>query len=294
MSKKVKQKKKHKILSHPILATILLIIWGLFFYSVGGEVIGYIAERCGFKYAKELTGFACAAFALLALWNHKSHFKPEYKGSFANIWFPAKDLKIAYLAYFAALAIVDMYGFIGNSVQVTANALALACMAGFGEEMAVRALPISVMMRDWMDEKHIPFAACFTAVLFGAVHFMNISAGAAVDVTIIQFIFATGIGIFFAAVYLRTGNLWLTIIMHTVHDFLGFIIVGATSESGVILEISTFDAVASIILGVVATVLGLYLVRKSVRGQIVEIWKERWSVEDVETAETSELEVTEA
>lgn len=52
----------------------------------------------------------------------------------------------------------------------------------------------------------------------------------------------------------------------------------ATDSNGVILEMSTFDAITSVIVGVVGIALGTYLIRKSVRADIVKVWKERWSM----------------
>ena len=48
---------------------------------------------------------------------------------------------------------------------------------------------------------------------------------------------------------------------------------------GVILGLSTYDHITCIIAGVVGIVIGAFLIRKSVRADIVEVWKERWNKE---------------
>lgn len=268
---KVKKAKKHGVLSHPILAMILLMFWGFIFYSV----FAAIAE---IGLGEEYGGWGAAIGAVLALIIHKAWFRPEFKGSIRKLGFPSKDVKIAFLGFSAFVLIIDVLGFIGHEIAFTIPNLGLALMAGIGEEMFVRVLPISVMMRDWMDEKHVPFITYATAVIFGLIHLSNISVGAPVDITMIQIVIAIGIGIIFAAVYLRTGNILLCIILHTVHDMLSFMIVGGT-ENGVMQTITTYDAITSIIIGIVGAVVGTYLIRKAVRTDIVTVWKERWSVE---------------
>lgn len=39
----------------------------------------------------------------------------------------------------------------------------------------------------------------------------------------------------------------------------------------------SYDMITSIIIGVIGIAVGTYLIRKSVRADIVEVWKERWN-----------------
>lgn len=63
-------------------------------------------------------------------------------------------------------------------------------------------------------------AALGTAVMagigeeIGLVHFLNLLKGAALSDTIWQCISAVGIGVIFGAIYLRTGNIVLCMILH--------------------------------------------------------------------------------
>lgn len=228
---------------------------------------------------EDYSGWGAALGAVVALLIHRAWFSPEFKGCIRIPKLAEKDLKIGFLCFAAFVLLIDLVGFFGNEIVFTLPNLGIALMAGIGEEMFVRVLPISVMMRDWMDEKHIPFIAYATAIIFGLIHILNISMGAPVWITVIQVIIAIGLGVFFAAIYLRTGNILLCMIFHTVHDMISFMIVGGT-ENGVMQTITTFDAVSSVLIGIVATVVGVYLIRGSVRGDIVGVWKERWNVSE--------------
>lgn len=267
---KEKKVRKHKVLDHPIAALFLLLLWSMTFYQVFGVITqGLLGVN--------FTGFGAAVGAVIALFIHKAWFSPEFKGAVGKPGFRAKDVKIAFVVFAVMLILMDIANFFGNEVAFLMASLGTALMAGIGEEMALRVLPMSVMMRDWMDEKHIPFVAYSTSILFGCIHFLNILKGAAVSDTIFQFISAVGIGVIFGAIYLRTGNIVLCMILHAIHDMLAFMVVGATDASGVILKMSTYDAATAVIVGVVGFVIGTYLIRKSVRSDIVEVWKERWS-----------------
>ncbi|MHB8065607.1 MAG: CPBP family glutamic-type intramembrane protease [Ruminiclostridium sp.] len=58
--------------------------------------------------------------------------------------------------------------------------------------------------------------------MFGLVHLLNLaksfsSADISVD-TISQIFYAAFLGIFFAAIYFRTRNLWISVLFHSLFD----------------------------------------------------------------------------
>lgn len=267
-----KNNSNHKVLDHPVAAWILLTFWGYVFYQI-------VAATFLMIFGEAFTGYGAALGAVIALVLHKEWFSPEYKGSVAVPVFRSKDVKYAFLFMAVMIIVLDLFSFIGNEISFSMVSLGTALMAGIGEEMYARVLPESVMMRDWMDEKHIPFVVYSTAIVFGLIHFINMTGGAALDDTLVQVFIAIGLGVMFAAFYLRTGNILLCMILHAVHDMLGFMVVGATDSKGVIQELSMFDTISSFVIGIAGFAIGTYLIRKSVRTDIVEVWKERWSRE---------------
>jgi len=288
------KKREHKILDKPVLAAILLMIWGVLWYSLIGGVPGaiaggIIAGASGITdtetvtgYVSAATSFSAAAAAILGLVMHRIWFAGEYRGSVHGKLFRGKDVMISWLVLFGVTVITDIIGLALTGVEFKVSAVAVALMAGIGEEMAIRVLPVSVMMRDWMDEKHIPAALWFSSVAFGLIHLENILSGAGVAITIVQVIMAVGIGVFFAAIYLRSGNILMCMIFHVVHDFICLLAKNVYSASGVAESGSAFDMVSSLILGAAACALGIYMTRKSVRSDIVSVWRERWNVSESE------------
>lgn len=267
---KEKKVREHKVLRHPIAAFFLLILWGSSFYQVFGLIAkGVLGDN--------FTGLGAAIAAVIALVIHKAWFSPEFKGSVSAPKFRSKDVMFGFLGFTLMIVVMDVANLVTHEVAFSLAIVGNALMAGIGEEMSIRVLPVSVMMRDWMDEKHIPFVTYSSAILFGLIHFTNMRAGAALVDTVMQVISAIGIGVLFAAVYLRTGNILLCIILHALHDLLAFMVVGATDINGIIQGMSKFDMATSVVVGVVGLAIGTFLVRKSVRADIVEVWKERWS-----------------
>ena len=84
-------------------------------------------------------------------------------------------------------------------------------MAGVTEEIAFRELPISYMARQWRDEKKIPLMVIIPGTAFGLTHLSNIVGSKPTD-TLAQVALSMLFGIFFSAVYVRTGSIWAVLI----------------------------------------------------------------------------------
>lgn len=55
--------------------------------------------------------------------------------------------------------------------------------------------------------------------------FGGIFGGANLTITVLQLISSLCAGLFFGAVYLRSGSLWPTIVLHTLHDIVAFLFI---------------------------------------------------------------------
>lgn len=266
--------RKHSVLSKPILAGILLILWGVFLYQgIGGIPVAL-------KNAPIWCYLIPTAFGVLGYGIHRFWFRGEFKGNCNRNCFQDKDVRNAFILVAAVDVVMCCVSLAVYGVEFSMKGLLIALMAGVCEELVYRSLPVSVMMRDWMSEKRIPVIAVFTSVVFGLIHFGNISAGSSFLITGYQAVCAACIGVFFAAVYLRTGNILLTIVFHTVHDMLCLLAKGSMDLGGAMSDayMNPLEITTGTILAVLTLAAGLYLMRKSVRPQIVALWKERWGI----------------
>lgn len=275
--------RNHKILDHPILGYILLflfaetlIVIGMYFDKfLAGYIPGYGTEGEAFgRTYIGASGIGCAIGAFLAVLLFTLWFRPQFKGCFSKtgigigLLFTLPVLIISF-----AGSIISIYQFGLGSVLI---AFLKALSPGVGEEVATRGLGIANFMRIVRSEKEIKVVFWVSAVFFGLIHAPNALAGANVIVSILQAAGAIGIGMLFAAIYLRTGNLWPTIIAHTAIDFMEFCRADLGASSGVATELVIGDylIMASAIL---AGIIGLLLFRKKYHPEILELWLEKWN-----------------
>ena len=119
------------------------------------------------------------------------------------------------------------------------------------------------------------FQLLLTSVLFSLVHLGNIFGGANLTITVLQLISSLCAGLFFGAVYLRSGSLWPTIVLHTLHDIVAFLDISTVSE-GIMTRGVRLDDLPDLLLAVILGCVGLWLVRPAKRGEILAIWRRKW------------------
>ena len=92
--------------------------------------------------------------------------------------------------------------------------------------------------------------------------------------------FISNTGIFFIAVFLRTGNILIPIFMHGIFDYMCFT-TDPTLENGIMAnEIATSALTLAVLVDVIAGIWGLYLLRPAKRAEIHAIWNDKWSVDN--------------
>ena len=280
MSEKTKKVRKHSILGKPVLGMILLAIWGMF-----GSELFYNSKTTSI-----LTYLSCVVLSLVILFIHKWWFRPEYRGSFA--FNPLSDQKLVLI-----ICIIILLDWILNFLSIfitgtlcgpTVLNTGIAAMAGFCEETAFRGLPVSVCMRADViryaeegqdaqrDRKAIVLAAGFSTFMFAVVHLSNLAMGADVLTTLLEQVpFCIGFGAVTAAIYLRTGNLLFTIVMHFVHDIISMCT--TEIESGVMVaQLNNVELICNLGLSLILLVFAILLLHGHTE-DIMEVWKERWS-----------------
>ena len=282
------EKKKHLILDHTIIAYFLLLIFSVLIIGAGGLIdtgIGKIWPDYAMEQVdaatgrtKDITsGVGYAIGALAALQFFYLYFRREYKGVLK------KRNLVSGLLMMAPVLAVGFTGSVISWIQFGTAGILLALLrssaAGFGEEVMFRGLGVANFMRTIKSEKQIMIIFWLSSLVFGLAHMGNVNAGANVMVSLLQSLSAIGIGMFYVAIYLRTGNLWPTIIAHMCTDFLEFIRadVGGTGGTMVTIGIGDWFSVAS---GVLGGIYGLYLVSHKFRPQIMEIWRDKWAVKE--------------
>ncbi len=285
---------KHRILDHPVLGYFLLIIFtiilsgicsliidnGIFALLIPGYAITMTAR--GSKIL-EATGPGAAAGALAAIGIFYLRFRPSFDGILKkkDIFKGLIMLSPVLIIHWAG-SVVSWIGF-GTANVLFAFLRALA--PGFSEETAFRGPGVANYLRRIPTEKGVVTIFWLSSVIFGLMHMTNALLGAPLWITIGQSAYAVGIGMALCAVYLRTGNLWPSILAHTSLDFMELIRADLGSSGGLMSVMGMGDWI-TIVAGVIGGVLGLYLIRPSKRGEIVELWIKKWTQEDQVTEES--------
>lgn len=154
----------------------------------------------------------------------------------------------------------------------------LGFVPAFVEEITFRGMIIPNIMRIFNRSKGIWLSLFLSAGIFGAIHSMNIIAGANVGTTIFQVFYAFAMGMLFGAVLIRTGNLWTCIICHGTIDSLAMMADEALSQGAVQTQAFefSFDIIPLVVISLIFVGIGIFMCRKKKHEQITELWANKW------------------
>ncbi len=141
---------------------------------------------------------------------------------------------------------------------------------GFREETVFRGIVTNQIAKKYVkDRKGVLLTALISSVIFGFAHMTNVFYGVSVWSAVIQSLAAMGIGFYLSAVYLRGGNIWVLILMHTVTDAASLFeacFTKTVTSVDVINQLSLINLTPLLVFGAA----GLFLLRKSKCAQIIE------------------------
>lgn len=151
--------------------------------------------------------------------------KPQWSSDFN--WWIFLGLLVIYLA-FVCLNV----GQWPNFHRLSWNFLMEAFEAAVFEETLFRFAILGVLFYAWRNlRQRLPLAIVTSAVLFGLAHLTNAFLQQW-DTTLLQAVAAFTLGLFFAVVYVYTGQLWLTMLMHGLLDLSSFVVTGSALMKG--------------------------------------------------------------
>ena len=130
------------------------------------------------------------------------------------------------------------------------GAVLVGCLLiGFGEELAYRGLALGGLGQ----VVSVPVAVVLSALLFSALHSINVLAGQSVGQTGFQLFYTFFMGLALGWIYIGSGrNLVLVALLHGLWDFQGI----ATALLPSPVYFSAIPGIALWVLGIVATVIG--------------------------------------
>ena len=238
-------------------------------FAVSLVVSGYPSNNYG------IVGLLCAAVVVIGFyhWMHKD-FKGFLNGGNMTLGF---KLCVPFLIYIAVSHICSVIvGEPMNFGGITFKVITTSLYAGISEEIVFRGYVIPGLMKDRLNASDYRPVVIISAVVFGLFHALNIFAGANVLRTLLQVVEAGLIGVYFAVVYIRSGNLLPLMLLHAFNDILAIGFAPDVAETGVIQ--GGLNAMSFIDLGlcIVIAIVGLKLLNDAEVSDIRQLWADLW------------------
>ena len=274
--------RQHKFVEKaPVPATVLMLILWLILFEVIQVIVdlGIHMVISGYTVGSGPVGLFAATIASLAL--YKLWFNPEFEGMLKG------DLPLGFLLGLFELGYV-LVSYVPNLIDgsfslklLTWVIIITSLTAGIKEEFLFRGVIVSTLLRQWKDRNMFLQAALVSGIVFGLIHAANVLAGADAVQTLFQVIASVGVGIFFAAVYIRCGSILPCMFYHVLHDIIAIAAESNVAENGIMSAkaLSWGDAF-SLALSFVLAAAGLWLIRSAKTEQIREIWDRKWKSAD--------------
>ena len=144
-------------------------------------------------------------------------------------------------------------------------------LVGVAEELVFRGIIAQTLLERYGTARAGVWKACLVSgALFGAAHLSNLLGSAPFGV-LMQCVFAASLGVMLAAIYFRTGNLWVTVFLHGAMDIASMLIGGLYGTTSVAESVSGYDAsrLLSVAVYLIPT---LFLLRKKKLPEVQLYW----------------------
>lgn len=134
---------------------------------------------------------------------------------------------------------------------------------GIMEELYLRGLLQNILEKLFGKKKNATlYAILITSALFGIGHIFG-AVGQTLPAILCKAVWAAGLGVYFGAVYVKTRNLWVPIILHTVIDLCGIPVCFSTKTG-----YPDVALVVSLISFVLLGVYGIFILNDNSRSRV--------------------------
>lgn len=140
-------------------------------------------------------------------------------------------------------------------------------LVGAAEELVFRGIIAQTLLERYGTARAGVWKACLVSgVLFGAAHLSNLLGSAPFGV-LMQCVFAGSLGVLFAAIYFRTGNLWVLVFLHGAQDAASLLAGGLYGTENMSTAVSSYDStmLLSVLVYLIPT---FFLLRKKKIGEV--------------------------
>lgn len=165
-----------------------------------------------------------------------------------------------------------------NLGNLTFGIILFGFVPAFTEEILFRGMIIPNWMRIYNNSKGIWISLICSSVIFSAAHIGNVFSGANLGMSIFQASYTLSLAFLLAATLIRTGNLWMPIIIHGLMDLTSFMSDIALEQGLVQTQNFEFSPVLIPFFVICAGFIlyGFWLCRPKKHEQICKLWADKW------------------
>ena len=137
----------------------------------------------------------------------------------------------------------------------------IECLSvGFFEEIIFRGILLVFLIKKLAQVKHGVFLAILiSSALFGLSHIFNMFNGAGIGDTLMQIGYSFLVGMMWSVMFLKTGNIWLTMLLHATYNFFGQVMFNLGTVDG---RYDTYTMLITISIAVIIVVYLMILYKK--------------------------------
>lgn len=137
----------------------------------------------------------------------------------------------------------------------TIHIFVIECFStGFFEEIVFRGILLLLLIQKLPKTKKGMYLAIFiSSTIFGLFHLVNIFEGIGFTDILLQVGYSFLMGLMWAVVYLKTKNIWMSIILHSAYNFFGLVLFRLGYVDG------RFDNITIVITVILAILVSIYM-----------------------------------
>lgn len=144
----------------------------------------------------------------------------------------------------------------------------IECLSvGFFEEIIFRGILLTLLLQKLVEKKHgVLISILVSSFIFGFFHLFNVFTGMSLSSTILQMGYSFLMGMLWAVMYLKTRNLWLTMLMHATYNFFGQVMFYLGTVQG---RFDIFTIVITVIVAMLTALYALKILIKDLSPQVI-------------------------
>jgi len=137
---------------------------------------------------------------------------------------------------------------------------------GFFEEIVFRVIVLILLLQKLPNTKKGMYLAIFiSSAIFGLSHLINLFGGIGLSDVSLQVGYSFLMGLMWAVVYLKTKNIWMSVLLHSTYNFFGLVMFRLGYVNG------RFDNVTLVITILLAILVAIYMLYISLKIEVEEL-----------------------